>query len=120
MAIINLSEATIKSKIKKSKPRINFKNLVVPDLYFCPHIELRDKLNVLKMRNSRFSLTNVVNSLKKEKYRQARNNPDFTDNYMDLHIFECPNLKIFHAIICKVREYNEKQWKKSKLFGIIL
>jgi len=101
-------EPTYKSQIKKKKPPFDFQNVKLPNLYFCPYPEIRAQLNWLKMRNSRVSLTNAMKSVKNKKYRQTRNNPDFTDSYMDLFVFDCPNLNIFHSMTVIIKEYNKR------------
>ena len=114
-----MTEPTYKSKIKKKKPPFDFKNVKVPNLYFCPFPEIRAQLNILKMRNSRVSLTNAMNSVKSKKCRQTRNNHNFTDSYMDLFVFDCPKLAIFHAVVKLIKEYNSKAWANSKNFMLI-
>lgn len=82
-------------------------------MYFCPYPETREKLNIIKMRNSRVSLAKAMNALKHKKYGQTRNNPNFTDTYLDLFYFESPNLKLFHTIIQKVMDFNQAAWYRS-------
>lgn len=66
------------------------------------------------MRNSRVSLGRAMKDLKKKKFGQTRNNPNFTDTYMDLFYFECPNPRLFKAIIDKVNQHNQKAWVAKK------
>lgn len=100
--------------IKKKKPTYEVSKINVSDLFFCPNTNIRNKLNVIKMRNSRFSLANVQKSLKQDKYRQTRNNPNFTDSYMDFYIFKCDSVELFHNIIRHVHRYNKNALEQGQ------
>lgn len=118
LPLLQLIEPTYRSQIKKKKPHYDTNKISVSDLYFCPNPAARESLRIIKMRNSRVSLKNAMDSLKKDKYRQTRNNPYFTDSYMDLFIFNCPSVALLHNIVLKTRKYNK--WARENGEPVVL
>ena len=148
LPLLQLSEATYGSKIKKQKRPFDFENVKVTDLYYCANPEVRQKLKFLKVKsslvprladnpepNSAGSANQAQNQQKiaKEKGIEAvgskistskspksgliksrlRNNPFFTDPYLDLLCFECPDITLYHNIIRQIMKYNRGTWKNG-------
>ena len=118
LPLVQLIEPTNRSQVKKKKPNYEVKKIIVSDLYFWPNPDTRRSLKIIKMRNSRVSLKNAMDSLKQDKYRQTRNNPCFTDVYMDLFIFKWPSVALLHNIIRKVLYYNK--WARDNGESVVL
>ena len=64
LPLLQLTEPTYRSQIKKKKPHYETNKISVSDLYFCPNPAARESLRIIKMRNSRVSLKNAMDSLK--------------------------------------------------------
>lgn len=50
---------------------------------------------------------------------RLRNNPDFTDSYLDLVFFENDNLKLFHNVVRHIIKYNADIWNRSESILLI-
>jgi hypothetical protein len=56
----------------------------------------------------------ATKALRSKKYRQTRNNPDFTDDYMtQIMLFEAPTVRVFQSLVLKIIEIIRKRYRQN-------